>query len=65
MKTTGPLDTRRPSLVNRRAFLGTTLGIAAVAPAVARHRESDHIYRAAPALPFPTDLELPRWAPRR
>ena len=38
MKTTDPLDTRRPSLVNRRTFLGTTLGIAAVAPAVARQQ---------------------------
>ncbi len=36
MKTTAPLDIRRPTLVNRRVFLGTTLGIATVAPSLAR-----------------------------
>ena len=38
MKTTDLLDIRRPSRVNRRAFLGATLGIAAVAPVFARQQ---------------------------
>jgi len=36
MKTTAPLDVRRPTLVNRRVFLGTTLGIATGVPSLAR-----------------------------